>query len=335
MPGTYEFRINKNLNVKYWNSGMEELSHIKEDEAVGKKINKIFPLLYEKIVPVFKDGRKRNIKNFKNICFMGTDLAADIKLIPVKNKKGQIEAADIILSNINGRCPLIKKLSDAEKMVEIGKVASSLAHGVRNPLNAIKGAVVHLKEKYEHETTLLEFSTIINDEINKLDNFISTFLSTAKGQAKITLVQINDIIMSIVSMVRPRTELQNVGILTDLSDVPFISADSFQLEQAVFNIINNALEAMPDGGEMGIRTSLKWEGGSDYVLIEISDTGQGIPDGKLHELGELSAGSGRDDRGFGIFLSREIVKSHNGKLLWESMRDRGTIFKIMLPASYD
>jgi two-component system nitrogen regulation sensor histidine kinase GlnL len=321
--------------VKYWNSGMEELSRIKEEEAVGEKINTIFPLLYEKIIPVLKNGRKRNIKNFKNICFMGTDLSADIKLIPVKNKKGQIEAADIILSNISGRCPLIKKLSDAEKMVAIGKVASSLAHGVRNPLNAIKGAVVYLKEKYEHEPTLLEFSTIIDDEINKLDNFISTFLSTAKGQAKLTPVQINDIIRSIVSMIRPRTELQNVEILTNLPDLPFITADSFQLEQAVFNIVNNALEAMPNGGKIAIRTSLQWEGGSDYILIEISDTGEGIPDGKLHQLGELAENADRDDRGFGIFLSREVIKSHNGKLLWESTRGRGTIFKIMLPASYD
>jgi len=76
-------------------------------------------------------------------------------------------------------------------------MASSLAHGVRNPLNAIKGAVVYLREKYGHEKTLLEFSTIINDEINRLDNFVSNFLSAARGELRFVPTNLNDILETI------------------------------------------------------------------------------------------------------------------------------------------
>jgi signal transduction histidine kinase len=99
----------------------------------------------------------------------------------------------------------------------------------------------------------------------------------------------------------------------------------------LFNIINNALEAMPDGGVLEIKTSVKWESNDDYGVIEISDTGKGIPETNLNSLGRLSNDSARMDKGFGIFLSREIIKAHNGKLLWESVRNRGTTFRILLP----
>jgi two-component system nitrogen regulation sensor histidine kinase GlnL len=217
------------------------------------------PLLGDEITPVFRDGKNRRIKNFKNICFMGTDLSADMQIIPVKDKRGKVIEATIVLDNISGECPLNKKMSDSERMVAIGKVASSLAHGVRNPLNAIKGAVVYLREKYGHEPTLLEFSTIINDEINKLDSFISNFLSAAKGEMNFIPVNLNDILESIIAMSKPRAEVQDIKILHSLSVLPFVTADPFQIEQALFNIINNALEAMPDGGNLGISSSLKWQ----------------------------------------------------------------------------
>jgi two-component system nitrogen regulation sensor histidine kinase GlnL len=211
-------------------------------------------------------------------------------------------------------------------------VASSLAHGVRNPLNAIKGAVVYLEEKYGHEATLIEFSTIITEEISKLDNFVSNFLSAARGEMSFFPVNVNDLLGSILRVIKMRAEVQQVKISTNLSVLPLVPANLFQLEQAIFNIINNAFEALPDGGIIEIRTFMKWENDLDYVVIEITDNGKGIPTRKLESLGNLSNDSEGDVRGFGIFLSREIIKSHRGRLQWESRKEHGTTFKIYLPA---
>lgn len=317
--------------IKTWDSNMERLCHKPAQEVIGNKINKVFPMLYEKVALVFADGKRRQIKNFQNFCFLGTNLTADFQLIPLKDKNRNVKEVSIVLNNISGGCPLDKRLSDSERMIAIGKVASTLAHGIRNPLNAIKGAVVYLAEKYGKEPTLLEFSKIINDEIGRLDNFISNFLSAAKGETKFIPANLNDILKAIFIMIKPRTELQNIKTSLNSSLLPPIMADPFQTEQALFNIINNAIEAMPDGGLIDIKTSLSREDGTPYAVVEISDTGKGITKKDMSKLGELSTRPKKNDKGFGLFLSREIIKSHGGKLFWESTRDKGTTFKIFLP----
>ena len=325
------FTVDSSFNVTSWGPSMEKLSHKNNEAVIGQKIDKVFPFLHDEVALVFSHGKRRRLKNFQNSCFMGTSLRGDIQLVPLKDRNGTVKHVSVQLKNVTGQCPLDKKLSDSEKMVAIGKIASSLAHGVRNPLNAIKGAVVYLREKYGHEATLLEFSTIINEEIDKLDSFISNFLSASRGELKYSTVNINGILKSILAMVKPRADMQKIKLLHRFAVLPLITADSFQIEQALFNMITNAMEAMPDGGAINIKTSMRWESNNDFVLIEISDTGKGIPEGALNRLGELSSDSEKNDRGFGIFLSREVIKSHNGKLLWESIRERGTTFKIFLP----
>ncbi len=333
--GKFSFSVDRTLAIKSWSPGMEKLSHKSAGEVVGSKIGGVFPLLEDEISRVFKSGRKKHIKSFRNTCFMGTDLCAFIDMIPEKDITDEVKEVFVVLEGISGECPLYKKVNDSRRMVEIGKIASSLAHGVRNPLNAIKGAVVYLQNKYGHESTLIEFSAIINEEIDRLDRFISNFLSAAKGDMKFLSVNLNDILKSILAMIRPLAETKNIKISYNFSILPLITADSIQIEQALFNIINNSLEAMSGGGTIDIRTSLKRENSIDYVVIRISDTGKGIPEKYLRSLGKLPDDSRRNDKGFGIFLSREIVKSHNGKMLWETVADKGTTFSIFLPVKHN
>ncbi len=327
----YIFSVDNAFIIRSWDSNMEKLRHKSAQDAIGVKLDKIFPMLYEKVSKVFIDGKKKRIKNFQNPCFRGSDLSADIRLNPIKDKNAKVKGISIIFTNISGGCPLEKTLSSSERMIAIGKVASTLAHGIRNPLNAIKGAVVYLNGKYGRESTLNEFSKIINDEINRLDNFISNFLSTAKGEDKLLPTNLNDMIRGILVMIKPRTELQHIKISTNYSALPHIVLAPFQVEQAFFNIINNALEAMPDGGTLDIRTSIAFEDSVRYAVVYITDTGRGIPKKALSKLGELSMGNNKDGRGFGIFISREIIKSHGGKLFWESSKEKGTTFKVFLP----
>jgi two-component system nitrogen regulation sensor histidine kinase GlnL len=326
------FRVNNDFVIRTWNSNMEKISHRSAKSVIGKNINIVFPVLYNRAKLVFRDGKKRCIKNAENICTIRKDQPFNVEINPIKNERGKVKELVVLFNNLPWEYSYGEKLSTSEeRMIEIGKIASSLAHGVRNPLNAIKGAVAYLREKYGHEETLLEFSTIINDEINKLDSFISNFLSAAKAGVKSVPVNINDIIKRIFAMIKPRAEIQRIDVSTELSALPRIIADPFQIEQAIFNIINNAFEAMPKGGNLDVRTYLTWEKDIDYGVIEISDTGKGISRKRLNMLGELSHKAEHSNRGFGIFLSREIIKSHSGKLLWESVRGKGTTFKIFLP----
>ncbi len=327
----YSFSVDNKLIIKSWNSEMERLCHNLEDNVIGKKLNKVFFMLYDEIALSLKDGRERNVRNLTNRCFTGTGLSADAQIVPVKNKQNKVTKIIVTLHNVSGECPLAQKFFDSESMIAIGKVASSIAHGVRNPLNAIKGSVSYLIEKYGNEPTLFEFSQIINEEINKLDQFVSNFLSNAKGHTDYLSVNINDTLKSIIKMIKPRAKMQGVKILHSFSSVPLISLDLFQMEQALLNITNNAFEAMPEGGSINIKTSQARETDKSYVVIEISDTGKGIPTEEMDNLGNVLYNKVKKERGFGMFLSREVIKSHNGKLIWESLSGKGTTFRIFLP----
>jgi two-component system nitrogen regulation sensor histidine kinase GlnL len=332
----YVFSVDNAFIVKTWGSGMEKLCHKSTHEVIGKNLNEVFPAFFEKVALTFIDRRKKIIRNFKNVCFLGTDLSADVQINPIKDRKGKITEVTVSLQNISGSCPIYKTISDSERMIAIGKVASTIAHGIRNPLNAIKGAVVYLNEKYGKESTLREFSKIINDEINRVDSFISDFLSSARGKREFQEIDLNGILKSIIIMIRPKTELQNITVSQSFTVMPKVVIDPFKVEQAFFNIINNALEAMPDGGTLSVRTSKTVQDGKDYAVIEISDTGKGIPRKTLTRLGELSTQSDKGDgRGYGIFLSREIIRAYGGMLFWESTKDKGTVFKILFPLNQD
>jgi two-component system nitrogen regulation sensor histidine kinase GlnL len=335
MNNKYIFIVDTNLSIESWSRKMERLCYKSEDNVIGEKLNKVFPWLNDEIALVLNDGRERNVRNLENECFMGTDLSADAQIVPVKNEQNRVTKVIVSLDNVSGECPLAKKLDDSERLISMGKVASSIAHGVRNPLNAIKGSIAYLTEKYGKEPTFLEFSEIINEEINKLDKFVSNFLSNAKGCTDYQSVNINDTLESIIKMVQPRAKMQGVEILQSFSTVPLLSIDQFQIEQALLNITNNTFEAMPAGGSIQIRTSQAWEKDKSFVVIEIADTGKGIPATELDTLGEIINTKANKERGFGIFLSREVIKSHNGKLMWESVPGKGTTFRIFLPVTND
>ncbi|MBI4698537.1 MAG: GHKL domain-containing protein [Nitrospirae bacterium] len=330
-----EFSVDNSFRIITWDADMERLCHKPAQTVIGRGINKIFPMLYEKVALVFVDGKKKQMKKFRNFCFFGSDFSADIMLKPLKNREGRVQGVSVVLSGISGGCPYDKTLSDSQQMIAIGKIASTLAHGTRNPLNAIKGAVVYLTGKYGNEPTLAEFGKIINDEIDRLDNFISNFLSSARGDSQSSTADLNNIIRTILVMIKPRAESQKIRVSSNFTHLPHVVIDPFQTEQAFFNIINNALEAMPEGGRLSIRTSVSVEDGIKYAVVEISDSGKGLSRKALSRLGQLSSKNDREGRGFGIFLTREIIKASGGKLFCESEREKGTHFKILLPLRTD
>ena len=335
MNDKYSFSVDNKLSIESWSRDMERFCFKSEDTVIGKKLDVVFPQLKDEIKRALDEGRKRKVRNVANNCFMGTDLSADVQLEPVKNEQKRVTKIIVSFDNVSGECPLAKKLSDSERLISMGKVASSIAHGVRSPLNAIKGSVAFLTEKYRNEPTLLEFSEIINEEINKLDQFVSNFLSNAIERTDYQKININETLESIIKMVKPRADMQGVKILHSFSSVPLLTIDQFQIEQALLNITNNTFEAMPEGGSIQISTSEAWEKDRGFVVIEIADTGRGIPAGEQGTLGQVINSTEKKERGFGIFLSREVVKAHNGKLEWESKPGKGTTFRILLPVTND
>jgi len=217
-------------------------------------------------------------------------------------------------------------------LISIGKNSAALAHGVRNPLNAIKGAVVYLKEKYGKESTLVDFAELIEMEISKLDRFIAGFLSTSQLEPKFERVNINELIQEILTLGNFQACNKKVAFIGEFGDVPAIKADPFQIKHAIMNIVNNSFDATNSGGSVTLKTDMDRRDGDSFVSIEITDTGRGMSqrgsavDPSVHQKDRKKEG-----RGFGLFITREIIQYHGGHLEISSKLNAGTKVKILLP----
>ena len=325
------FYTDNNLCIRSWERGAEEFTGKSSSHIIGSKYHEILPRIFidnkDALAEAIKKKKALSLKGYYFHCLYG-NIKADIKIHPVKSNKRDVDGVKVTVHPYSA-CTVAQKLSQSQKLIDIGKIASTLAHGVRNPLNAIKGAVVYLREKYSNEATLIEFTKIMEDEILRLENFISKFLSSSISDTELSPTDINTLLKKIEVYTSLQTYIGNIKSIYEFGRVPPIMVNSFHLEQAILNVINNAIQAMKMGGQLKVKTfTEKRADNTDFAVIEISDTGPGIADKRIDDL----AGNNKNDgKGFGLFITYEILKYYHGHLEIESKKGEGTAARLYIP----
>ena len=188
--------------------------------------------------------------------------------------------------------------------------------------------MVYLSEKYQHEAQLVEFTRIMEEEISRLEDFITKFLSSSVLDTDIRETDVNSMLKKIETLTSLQIYTRNVQSLYEFGDIPPIAINSFHLEQAVLNVINNAIEAIGSGGQLKIATSAEERDGKLFVVVAVSDTGRGMAVGPV---GELPTDKPEKGRGFGLFITYEILRHYGGHLEIDSKENAGTTVKLFLP----
>jgi two-component system nitrogen regulation sensor histidine kinase GlnL len=325
------FSTDRKLCIRSWSKGIAEFTGKPSSEnIIGKKYYELLPRIYldDMDALLLAVKRKRTIA-FKGYCFtcLYTDIKADVKISPVKSADGRVSRIKVHLRPY-ATCSVAKKLNQSQRLIDIGKIASTLAHGVRNPLNAIKGAVVYLRGKYVKEETLIEFTKIMEDEISRLENFISSFLSSSVSATELSITDINSLLKKIEVFTSLQIYTRNIRTRYELGNISPILINSFHLEQAVLNVINNAIEAMDSGGQLTIRTLTEEKSGTLFTVIEISDTGPGMVNANFDAAAATKKQAGK---GFGLFITQEILKYYGGHAEIEGRKNEGTTVRLYLP----
>jgi len=331
MPNNLLFSADNNLSVTYWSDEIAAFTGKPSNIAIGNKYFDILPPILingkDALAEVLRTGQSINIKEHHINCLFA-HINANIRINLSQPLAGKtINQVDVSIQP-SSICAAQLKLQQAEKLINIGKIASTLAHGVRNPLNAIKGAVVYLGEKYSSEAPLVEFTKIMEEEIHRLEEFIAKFLSSSVLDTETTESDINALLKKIEVLTSLQIYTRSIQSVYEFGDIPPVSINTFHLEQAILNVINNALDAMNSGGRLKIGTSTRDRGGRTFVVISIEDSGPGLK--KKYPM-ELSAGKSENGRGFGLFITYEILKHYNGHLEIESIENRGTTISLFIP----
>jgi len=221
-----------------------------------------------------------------------------------------------------------EKLVHKEKLSVLGQLASGVAHDLRNPLFAIKNAVYFLRMVLEEpEAEVKESLDILNREVGTSERIISSLLDFARPKPLVRRnVDINDVIREALSRI---TVPRNVEVVSQLDkSLPSILTDPDQLGQVFGNIILNAIQAMPEGGLLTVKSEVP---SPEWVGISFADTGIGIPRENLRKLFEPLFTTKAKGIGLGLAITKTLVEAHDGTIKVQSEVGKGSTFTVRLP----
>jgi signal transduction histidine kinase len=224
------------------------------------------------------------------------------------------------------------QLVQSEKLASIGEMAAAVAHGLRNPLASLRAAA-QLVQRHPEAPSSAEHLNAIVEEVDRLDRRISHLLSFSRPAPYHPLREsvprlVEGLLPAFSELLRER----GVGLQLELPPaLPEVRVDPMQLEQALVEIVSNALDAMPQGGQLRIGASLNGDGSSPgEVSIEIADTGPGIPDQVLPSVCEPFFTTRQEGTGLGLAIAKRYIEQNGGRLEIMS-RPSGTTVRVRLP----
>jgi signal transduction histidine kinase len=227
-----------------------------------------------------------------------------------------------------------QSLIRSEKLAALGRMAAGLAHEIRNPLTAIKMLLYTLSNELRDQPHYQQDLKVIHQEIDRLEKFIQTFLDFARPQQpQLALFRFHECIQQVLRLLTPQIKKQKVKLALSLkTNADWVKADRNQMQQVLYNIILNALQAMPNGGLLTISSeSLIADNGWPYLQIRIADTGRGIPPEILNSLFDPFVTTKEDGSGLGLAIVHQLIQANNGWVEATNNPDQGACFTINLP----
>jgi signal transduction histidine kinase len=223
-----------------------------------------------------------------------------------------------------------------EKLAALGTLAAGVAHEIRNPLTAIKFRLFSLKKKLVDRHSETEDMQVIDGEINRLERIVKDFLLYARpSDPERTDIPTQTLLDSIFSLLHPQLDKQEIRLKIEADASVRIRVDKQQMEQVLINLVQNGAESIGAKGEIILRTRSAPGGfagiASDSVLIEVADTGKGIPPDVQKRLFDPFVSTKQGGTGLGLAIAERIVEKHGGRILFTTQLNRGTTFQIVLP----
>ncbi len=225
-----------------------------------------------------------------------------------------------------------EQLLQADRLTSLGELSSAVVHEVRNPLSSIKGAVEILEDALPSDSPQREFADIAKREVERLDRLVSEFLRFARPpKPAVAAADVNEVVRSVATLTQQQAAAQKVRVETNLTtQLPQVKIDAEQIKQVLLNLTLNALQAMPDGGQIVLHAL--WGKEKQSVLIEVEDEGSGVAPAIASRIFDPFFTTKEKGVGLGLSIAYKIAAQHGGSLTVRN-GTRGAIFRLTLPLS--
>jgi PAS domain S-box-containing protein len=246
----------------------------------------------------------------------------------LRDENDAISGTIAIFRDISHIKELQEKVRRSDRLALIGQMATCVAHEIRSPLTSISGFAQLLASDKGTEKTG-EYARIMVREAERIDNTITDILGFAREiRIEKKPVDMNGLIVDIVGALQEKAGGNGVTIETNLAEgLPEIPADSEHIRGVIYNLGINAIQAMRDGGSLRIETKVE----GDQLVLEVSDTGDGIPSDLQSQIWEPFFSTKKDGTGLGLAIARRILEAHGGKIRLTSEVGQGATFITSFP----
>ena len=265
----------------------------------------------------------------------GRALPMEITAREVLDPTGQVTAVVSILHDLSEireleRRRVEQQLFESEKLAAVGRLAASIAHEVNNPLEAIKNALYLMQGSAEGDKNT-RFLEIARKETERVSHIIRQMLGFACRPGEVDWVDVNQVLEETLVLMEKKMRQQRIRLVREFDEnLPRIRARGDQLRQVFLNLILNAQQAIEGDGRIVISTSRYEAALQPSIVVQLSDSGVGIPADDLNRIFDLFFSTGKKGTGLGLWVTQDIVRQHGGRIEVSSEVGRGTVFSIVL-----
>ena len=309
----------------------EKLLGAPATQFLGRRLNDIFPPSHPLHELLQVDGQElREVASETELETQEGTKRVGVSVQEIR-EAGQHMGALVTLRDLDSLESINTQLQVSERLSSLGRITAGVAHEVKNPLNSMRLWLENLKEALppDADDSALQAVHVLDNEIDRLDAVVKRFLDFSRPmEVRLEPTQLANLLREVLEVAAPQLEKAHVQVAQLLPiGVPEVFVDRALLKQAILNLVLNAVDAMPNGGQLQLTLSRR----GDNAEITVGDTGKGIPLEHRQKVFQLFFTTRPGGSGIGLASTFRIVQLHNGSIDFTSEVGRGTTFRIELP----
>ncbi|HBI15359.1 MAG TPA: PAS domain-containing sensor histidine kinase [Desulfobulbaceae bacterium] len=315
--------------ITFINPIASALLGLAERQVVGQNVAAVLPA---DLLALVAESPRQGMMKSRELSLSvssGRELILAVIVTGIMTEEGDKVGTMIIIHDLTETRRLQNTLQKQEKLAAIGNLAAGVAHEVRNPLSSIKGYATYFSSLFEEGSERKKAAVLMTAEVDRLNRVISELLEiTRPSDINPRPTDISFLLDSSLRLVRQEAEAGGVRISTDIAGgIPPFLLDPDRLTQALLNLYINAIQAMPDGGQLTISAGVTPAG----LELVVGDSGGGIPAESLGKIFDPYFTSKKTGTGLGLAVVQKVIEAHGGTIRVQSETGRGTRFILTLP----